>query len=78
VLDPKDALKPILATKGRAVYAKHLRRHIRSKYTKIPRVRLLSTLTMQQAQAHAKDLRFNTKSQLIYKGSALVKFEYLK
>jgi transcriptional regulator of met regulon len=76
--DPKDAPKPILAAKGKVVYARHLRRHIRSKHTKIPGVRLLRVLTMQQAQAHADNLRFDTKSQLICKGSALVRFEYLK
>jgi hypothetical protein len=78
VLNPKDTLKLILATKGKAKYAKHLRRHTRSRYTKILRARLLRTLTMQQAQAHAEDLRLNTKSQFICKGSAFVKFKYLK
>jgi hypothetical protein len=33
---------------------------------------------MQQAQAHAEDLRLDTESRLICKGSALVRFEYLK
>lgn len=33
---------------------------------------------MQQAQAHAEDLRFDTERRLICKGSALVRFEYLK
>jgi hypothetical protein len=78
VLNPKDATKLILATKGSAEYAKHLRKHIRSKYTKIPKAKLLCKLTIQQAQVYVKDLRLNTKSQLIYKGFALVKFKYLK
>jgi hypothetical protein len=78
VLDPKDATKLILAAKGSTEYAKHLRKHIRSKYTKILKARLLRKLIMQQAQAHTEDLRLNTKSQLICKGSALVKFKYLK
>jgi hypothetical protein len=78
VLNLKDTPKPILAAKGKAEYAKHLRRYTRSKYTKILGARLLCTLTIQQAQAHAKDLRLNTKSWLICKGSALVRFEYLK
>jgi hypothetical protein len=47
VLDPKDATKLILATKGSAEYAKHLRKHIRSKYTEILEARLLRKLTMQ-------------------------------
>jgi hypothetical protein len=33
---------------------------------------------MQQAQAHAEDLRLDTESRLICKGSALIRFEYLK
>jgi hypothetical protein len=32
---------------------------------------------MQQAQAHVEDLRLDTESRLICKGSALVRFEYL-
>jgi hypothetical protein len=78
VLDLKDATKLILAAKGGAEYARHLRKHIRSRHTEILRARLLRELTMQQAQAHAEDLRLNTKSRLIYKGSALIKFKYLK
>ncbi len=35
VLDLKDALKPILAIKYRAEYARYLRKHIRSRHTKI-------------------------------------------
>jgi hypothetical protein len=78
VLDLKDATKLILAAKGGAEYARHLRKHIRSRYTEILGARLLHKLTMQQAQAHAEDLRLNTKSRLICKGSALVRFKYLK
>jgi spore coat polysaccharide biosynthesis protein SpsF (cytidylyltransferase family) len=78
VLDLKDATKLILVAKGGAEYAKHLRKHIRSRHTEILRARLLRKLTIQQAQAYAKDLRLNTKSRLIYKGSALVRFKYLK
>jgi hypothetical protein len=78
VLDPKDATKLILAAKGGAEYARHLRKHIRSRHTEIPGARLLRELTIQQAQAHTEDLRLNTKSRLICKGSAFVRFEYLK
>ena len=78
MLNPKDATKLILATKGSTKYARHLRKHIRSRYTEILGARLLHKLTIQQAQAYAKDLRLNTKSQLICKGFALVKFKYLK
>jgi hypothetical protein len=35
-------------------------------------------LTIRQEQAHVEDLRLNTKRRLIYKGAALVRFEYLK
>jgi hypothetical protein len=78
VLDPKNATKPILAAKGGAEYARHLRKHMRSRHTGILGARLSSELTMQQAQAHAEDLRLDTESRLICKGSALVRFEYLK
>jgi hypothetical protein len=77
MLNPKRATKPILATKCGTEYAKHLKRHIKRKYTKILRAILLCVLTMQQALAYAEDLRLNTKSQLICKGSALVRFKYL-
>lgn len=77
MLDPKVAIKPILAVKGIIEYARHLKRQMTSRYTEIPRVKLLHTLTIQQVQAHTEDLRLNTKSQLIYKGSTLIKFKYL-
>jgi hypothetical protein len=77
VLNPKRATKLILATKGNAEYAKHLRRHIKRKYTKILKAILLHMLTIQQALAYTEDLRLNTKSQLIYKSFALVRFKYL-
>jgi hypothetical protein len=77
VLNPKRATKPILATKCSTEYAKHLKRHIKRRYTEIPGAILLRALTMQQALAYAEDLRLDTKSRLICKGSAFVKFEYL-
>jgi hypothetical protein len=49
-----------------------------SRHTEILRARLWHTLTMQQSQAHTEDLRLDTESRLICKGSALVRFEYLK
>jgi hypothetical protein len=78
VLDLKDATKLILAAKGSVEYARHLRKHIRSRHIEILGARLLRKLTMQQAQAHAEDLRLNIESRLIYKGSTLVRFKYLK
>jgi hypothetical protein len=77
VLDPKDATKPILAAKGSAEYARHLRRHKKRRHTEIPGAILSRALTMQQALAYAEDLRLDTESRLICKGSALVRFEYL-
>jgi hypothetical protein len=62
VLGPKGATKPILAAKGSVEYARHLRRHIKRKHTKILGAILSRVLTMQQVLAHAKDLRLNTKS----------------
>jgi hypothetical protein len=49
-----------------------------SRHTEILRARLWHALTMQQSQAHAEDLRLDIESRLICKGSALVRFEYLK
>jgi len=77
MLDLKDATKPILAAKGSTKYARHLRRHMKCRHTKILRAILSRALTIQQALAHAKDLRLNTKSRLICKGSTLIRFEYL-
>jgi hypothetical protein len=47
VLDLKDVTKLILAAKGGAEYAKHLKKHIRSRHTEILRARLSRKLTMQ-------------------------------
>ena len=49
MLNPKDATKLILATKGSVEYARHLKKYIRSKYTEILGARLLHKLTIQQA-----------------------------
>jgi len=50
---------------------------MKRRHTEILGAILSRALTMQQALAHAEDLRLDTKSRLICKGSALVKFEYL-
>jgi hypothetical protein len=47
MLNLKDATKLILAAKGGVEYAKHLKKHIRSRHTEILKARLLRKLTMQ-------------------------------
>ena len=51
--------------------------HMRSNHAQIPGARL-ERIDMQQARANAEDSRLDTERRLICKGSALVRFEYLK
>jgi hypothetical protein len=50
---------------------------MKHKHTEITGAIPLRALTMQQALAHTEDLRLDTESRLICKGSALVRFENL-
>ena len=72
--DPKVAPWPFQAASGAETSIKG---HMRSNHAQIPGARV-EHIDMQQAQANVEDSRLDTERRLICKGSALVRFEYLK